>query len=210
MLPSPPSRNNFGSADLSPHGLLAFPSSSSISIIDTRSMQLLFSFPIPPPPSSVVPFVTALRWSLLPLSCHLLSSEPSSSYLLLAIGDHQGCIGLLDFRLRSVVLWFDTDSKLDAPLLKVLPFSLSTTLPLDTAFGNTTLLLNTSPAFAVIPSILAAFALSISTISCCLLFCNGFWVPVFLEFSVRGYSISMQRGVRSREFKKKEGVNLQF
>ncbi|KAK7293031.1 hypothetical protein RJT34_15892 [Clitoria ternatea] len=98
MLPSPPSRNNFGSADLSPHGLLAFPSGNSISIVNTRSMQLLF--------------VTALRWSPLPLSHHLLSSEPSSSHLLLAIGDHQGRIGLLDFRLYSAVLWFDTDSKL--------------------------------------------------------------------------------------------------
>ncbi|KAK7264903.1 hypothetical protein RJT34_32516 [Clitoria ternatea] len=112
MLPGPPSRNNFGSADLSPHGLLAFPSGSSISIVDTRSMQLLSSFPIPPPPSSAAPFVTALRWSPLPLSRHLLSSEPSSSHLLLAAGDRQGRIGLLDFRLRSAVLWFDTDSKL--------------------------------------------------------------------------------------------------
>ncbi|KHN22115.1 WD repeat-containing protein 11 [Glycine soja] len=60
MLPGPPSRNNFGSADLSPHGLMAFPSGSSISIVDTRSMQLLSSFPIPPPPSSAPPFVTAL------------------------------------------------------------------------------------------------------------------------------------------------------
>lgn len=111
MLPGPPSRNNFGSADLSPHGLMAFPSGSSISIVDTRSMQLLSSFPIPPPPSSAAPFVTALRWSPLPLSRHLLSSEPSSNHLLLAAGDRQGRIALLDFRLKSAILWFDTDSK---------------------------------------------------------------------------------------------------
>ncbi|KAG2407955.1 uncharacterized protein HKW66_Vig0027770 [Vigna angularis] len=111
MLPGPPSRNNFGSADLSLHGLLAFPSGSSITIVDTRSMQLLTSFPIPPPPSSVAPFVTALRWSPLPLSRHLLSSEPSSNHLLLAAGDRQGRIGLLDFRLKSAILWFDTGSK---------------------------------------------------------------------------------------------------
>ncbi|XP_027330478.1 WD repeat-containing protein 11 isoform X1 [Abrus precatorius] len=111
MLPGPPSRNNFGSADLSPHGLMAFPSGSSISIVDTRSMQLLTSFPIPPPPSSAAPFVTTLRWSPLPLSRHLLSSEPSSSHLLLAAGDRQGRIALLDFRLKNALLWFDTDSK---------------------------------------------------------------------------------------------------
>ncbi|XP_057416472.1 uncharacterized protein LOC130711050 isoform X2 [Lotus japonicus] len=111
MLPGPPSRNNFGSADLSPHGLLAFPSGSSISIVDTHSMQLLSSFPIPPPPSSAAPFVTALRWSPLPLSRQLLSSEPSSSHLLLAAADRQGRIALLDFRLRSAVIWFETDSK---------------------------------------------------------------------------------------------------
>ncbi|XP_061350716.1 uncharacterized protein LOC133295864 isoform X2 [Gastrolobium bilobum] len=112
MLPGPPSRNNFGSADLSSHGLLAFPSGSSISIVDTRSMQLLSSFPIPPPPSSAAPFVTALRWTPIPLNRHLLSSEPSSSHLLLAAGDRQGRIALLDFRLKSALLWFDTDSKL--------------------------------------------------------------------------------------------------
>ncbi|WJX95819.1 hypothetical protein P8452_77094 [Trifolium repens] len=111
MLPGPSTRNNFGSSDLSPHGLLAFPSGSSISIIDTRSMQLVSSFPIPPPPSSAAPFVTAIRWIPLPLNRHLLSSEPSSSHLLLAAGDRQGRIALLDFRLKSAVLWFETDSK---------------------------------------------------------------------------------------------------
>ncbi|RDY09617.1 WD repeat-containing protein 11, partial [Mucuna pruriens] len=72
---------------------------------------LLSSFPIPPPPSSAAPFVTALRWSPLPLNRHLLSSEPSSSHLLLAAADRQGRIALLDFRLKSALLWFDTDSK---------------------------------------------------------------------------------------------------
>ncbi|KAG2390784.1 uncharacterized protein HKW66_Vig0252780 [Vigna angularis] len=49
MLSCPPNRNNFGSADLSLNGLTAFPSGSSISIVDTRSMQLLTSFPHPSP-----------------------------------------------------------------------------------------------------------------------------------------------------------------
>ncbi|XP_039688685.1 WD repeat-containing protein 11 isoform X3 [Medicago truncatula] len=112
MLPGPSSRNNFGSSDLNPNGLLAFPSGSSISIVDTRSMQLLSAFPIPPPPSSAAPFVTSVRWIPLPLNRHLLSSEPSSSHLLLAAGDRQGRIALLDFRLKSAILWFETDSKL--------------------------------------------------------------------------------------------------
>ncbi|KAI4344151.1 hypothetical protein L6164_011415 [Bauhinia variegata] len=121
MLPGPSNRNNFGSADLNAHGLLAFPSGSSVSIVDTRSMQLVTSFPIPPPSSvtsstsntpSLSPFVTSVRWSPLPLSRDLLSTEPSNSHLLLAAGDRQGRIALLDFRLKSAVLWFDTDSKL--------------------------------------------------------------------------------------------------
>ncbi|KAF7806409.1 WD repeat-containing protein 11 isoform X1 [Senna tora] len=112
MLPCPPSRNNFGSADLSAHGLLAFPSGSSLSIVDTRSMQLLSSFPFPPPPTPSAPYVTSVRWTPTPLSRDLLSSEPSSSHLLLAAGDRQGRIALLDFRLKSAVLWFDTDPKL--------------------------------------------------------------------------------------------------
>ncbi|KAI5416206.1 hypothetical protein KIW84_041306 [Lathyrus oleraceus] len=111
MLPGPSSRSNFGSSDLSSHGLLAFPSGSSISIVDTRSMQLVSSFPIPPPPSSAAPFVTSIRWIPLPLNRHLLSSEPSSSHLLLAAGDRQGRIALLDFRLKAAILWFETDSK---------------------------------------------------------------------------------------------------
>ncbi|KAF7838752.1 WD repeat-containing protein 11-like isoform X1 [Senna tora] len=120
MLPGPPSRNNFGSADLSPHDLLAFPSGSSVSIVDTRSMQLISTIPMPPPSSpssssstaSLSPFVTSVRWTPLPLSRDLLSTEPSSSHLLLAAGDRQGRIALLDFRITSAVLWFETDSKL--------------------------------------------------------------------------------------------------
>ncbi|OIW19550.1 hypothetical protein TanjilG_07005 [Lupinus angustifolius] len=122
MLPGPPNRNNFGSSDLSPHGLLAFPSGSSLSIIDTRSMQLLSSFPIPPPSSatsSLSPFVTALRWTPLPLNRDLLSTEPSSSHLFLAAGDRQGRIALLDFRIKSAVIWFDTDSKLDSTIQNI-------------------------------------------------------------------------------------------
>ncbi|KAM1046662.1 hypothetical protein PS2_025881 [Malus domestica] len=116
MLPGPPSRNNFGSADLSLSGLLAFPSGSSISVLDARSMQLVVSIPMPPPTqssstsSSLSPFVTSVRWTPLPLRRDLLSTEPSSSHLLLAAGDRQGRIALLDLRLKSPVLWFDTDS----------------------------------------------------------------------------------------------------
>ncbi|PRQ46333.1 putative transcription factor WD40-like family [Rosa chinensis] len=122
MLPGPPSRNNFGSADVSPSGLLAFPAGSSISVLDTRSMQLVVSLPMPPPTqsqsssaastatSSLSPFVTSVRWTPLPLGRDLLSTEPSSSHLLLAAGDRQGRIALLDLRLKSPVLWFDSDT----------------------------------------------------------------------------------------------------
>ncbi|XP_054821637.1 uncharacterized protein LOC129320288 isoform X2 [Prosopis cineraria] len=122
MLPSPPSRSNFGSADLSAHGLIAFPSGSSLSIVDSRSMQLLSSFPMPPPSatsssssSSSLPvssIVTSVRWTPTPLSRDLLSSEPSSSHLLLAAGDCLGRIALLDFRLKTAILCFEADRKL--------------------------------------------------------------------------------------------------
>ncbi|KAG6589836.1 WD repeat-containing protein 11, partial [Cucurbita argyrosperma subsp. sororia] len=111
MLPGPPSRNNFGSADISPSGLLAFPSGSSVSIVDSRSMQLITSIPMPPPStttSSLSPFVTSVRWTPLPLRRDLLTTEPSTSHLHLAAADRQGRIALLDFRLKSPTIWFDT------------------------------------------------------------------------------------------------------
>ncbi|XP_030954602.1 WD repeat-containing protein 11-like isoform X2 [Quercus lobata] len=115
MLPGPASRNNFGSADLSPSGLLAFPASSSVAILDSRSLQLITTLPLPPPNSSnssnsLSPFVTSVRWTPLPLRRDLLTTEPSSSHLLLAAGDRQGRIALFDFRSRSPILWFETDS----------------------------------------------------------------------------------------------------
>ncbi|XP_044471425.1 WD repeat-containing protein 11 isoform X1 [Mangifera indica] len=114
MLSGPPSRNNFGSADLSSSGLLAFASGSSLSILDSRSLQLISTFPIPPPTAtnsaaSLSPFVTSVRWTPFTLRCDLLSSEPSNSHLLLAVGDRHGRIALLDFRIRSVFLWLDPD-----------------------------------------------------------------------------------------------------
>ncbi|XP_022729345.1 WD repeat-containing protein 11-like [Durio zibethinus] len=119
MLPGPPGRNNFGSADLSPSGLLAFASGSSVSVIDSRSFQLVATIPLPPPSvslsgsspsissSSLSPFVTSVRWTPLPLGRDLLSTEPSSSHLILAAGDRHGRISLLDFRLRSLILSID-------------------------------------------------------------------------------------------------------
>ncbi|XP_065850984.1 uncharacterized protein [Euphorbia lathyris] len=117
MLPGPPSRNNFGSIDISPSGLLAFASGSSISVVDSRTLQLISTIPLPPPPpspsstssSSLSPFVTSVRWTPLPLRRDLLSTEPSSSHLLLAAADRHGRIALLDFRLKSVLLWLDHD-----------------------------------------------------------------------------------------------------
>ncbi|CAN0918250.1 WD repeat-containing protein 11 [Linum grandiflorum] len=118
MLPGPPSRNNFGSVDISPSGLLAFPTGSSISVIDSSSLQHISTIPLPAPlsPSSasstsvaLSPFVTSVRWTPLPLRRDLLVTEPSSSHLILAAGDRHGRIGLVDFRHRSVLLWLDSD-----------------------------------------------------------------------------------------------------
>ncbi|KAJ8753225.1 hypothetical protein K2173_017829 [Erythroxylum novogranatense] len=118
MLPGPPSRNNFGSLDLSPNGLLAFPSGSSVTVLDSRSLQLIATVPLPPPStlssssasSSLSPFVTSVRWIPLSPSRDLLSSEPSSSHLVLAVGDRHGRIAVLDIRLKSFVLWLDHDA----------------------------------------------------------------------------------------------------
>ncbi|KAL4304588.1 hypothetical protein GQ457_10G016450 [Hibiscus cannabinus] len=120
MLPGPPSRNNFGSADLSPAGLLAFASGSSVSVVDSHSLQLVTTIPLPllspspsssPPPSnssaSLSPFVTSVRWTPLPPRRDLLSTEPCSSHLIIAAADCHGRISLLDFRNRSIVLSID-------------------------------------------------------------------------------------------------------
>ncbi|KAL6974162.1 hypothetical protein U1Q18_028345, partial [Sarracenia purpurea var. burkii] len=122
MLPGPPSGNNGGSADLSPSGLLAYAAGSSVAVIDSRSTQLISVIPLPPPPSSssssssspstsLSPFVTSVRWSPSPLRLDLLSHDPSStSHLFLAAGDRQGRIALLDLRLKSPLLFLDSDS----------------------------------------------------------------------------------------------------
>ncbi|PPR83858.1 hypothetical protein GOBAR_AA36856 [Gossypium barbadense] len=113
MLPGPPSRNNFGSADLSPSGLLAFASGSSVSVVDSNSLQLVTTVPLPsysPSSSStasLAPFVTSVRWTPLPPRRDLLATEPSSSHLILAAADRHGRISLLDFRLRSIILSID-------------------------------------------------------------------------------------------------------
>ncbi|XP_071693152.1 uncharacterized protein [Rutidosis leptorrhynchoides] len=113
MLPGPPSRNNCGSADLISTGLLAYAAGSTVPIIDTRSMQLVTVFPIPPPTptpitstiatSSLSPFVTSVRWCPTSLRINILSDDTNSthSHLLLAAGDRQGRICLLDLRHKS-------------------------------------------------------------------------------------------------------------
>ncbi|XP_024968119.1 WD repeat-containing protein 11-like [Cynara cardunculus var. scolymus] len=128
MLPGPPSRNNGGSADIVSTGLLAYAAGSTVPILDTRSMQLVSVFPIPPPAAnpgtistssstSMSPFVTSVRWCPTTLRLDLLSHDPTSSHshLLLAAGDRQGRICLLDLRLKSCPLLFlqtDLNSKL--------------------------------------------------------------------------------------------------
>ncbi|MCD7467958.1 hypothetical protein HAX54_005675 [Datura stramonium] len=110
MLPGPPSRNNGGSADISPSGLFAYASGSSVSVIETHSMQLVTTIPLPPPSSStnsLSPFITSVRWSPQPLP-HLI--DVPQHHLLLAVGDRQGRICLLDFRSKSPTIFFDTGS----------------------------------------------------------------------------------------------------
>ncbi|KAL9249032.1 WD repeat-containing protein [Drosera capensis] len=105
-LPGPPTRSNLSAADVSSAGLLAFAAASSVTVVDTRSLQLLSSLPLPPPPNaSLSAFVTAVRWAPHSLS---LSSDFLSNDLVVAAGDRHGRICLLDLRSRSVVLWFET------------------------------------------------------------------------------------------------------
>ncbi|XP_076929183.1 uncharacterized protein LOC143593436 [Bidens hawaiensis] len=120
MLPGPPSRNNGGSADLVSTGLLAYAAGSTVPILDTRSMQLISVFPIPPPTttssSSLSPFVTSVRWCPTTIRLDVLSHDPTSShsYLLLAAGDRQGRICLLDLRSKasSPSMFLETDQTL--------------------------------------------------------------------------------------------------
>ncbi|EPS68588.1 hypothetical protein M569_06178, partial [Genlisea aurea] len=110
MLPGPPSRNNGGSADISNAGLLAYASGSSVAVVDTHSMQLVSTLPLPPTSASTAsPFVTAVRWSPLSLPHHLLETDDLSPYLVIAVGDRHGRISLLDFRSKAPIMVFDTN-----------------------------------------------------------------------------------------------------
>ncbi|CAA0372150.1 unnamed protein product [Arabidopsis thaliana] len=102
ILPGPPSRSNLSAADLSPSGLLAFASGSSVSLVDSRSLQLISSVSLPSPISCAFSTVTSVRWAPVPVQRDLFSSD-----LLIAVGDHLGRIALVDFRLCSVRLWLE-------------------------------------------------------------------------------------------------------
>lgn len=126
MLPGPPSRNNGGSADLSTTGLLAYAAGSSISVVETHSMQLITTIPLPPALSSsaaastaLSPFITSLRWSPLGLPHLLFTPDTTNHHLLLAVGDRQGRICLLDFRSKSPLLFFETSSNSLSPKLGI-------------------------------------------------------------------------------------------
>ncbi|XP_060172064.1 uncharacterized protein LOC132603153 [Lycium barbarum] len=108
MLPGPPSRSNGGSSDISPAGLFAYASGSSISIVETHSMQLVTTIPLPPPSTSTTslsPFITSVKWSPQPLP-HLI--DIPQHHLILAVGDRQGRVCLLDFRSKSPTIFLDT------------------------------------------------------------------------------------------------------
>ena len=120
VLPGPPNRDNGGCADCSLPGLLAYGAGSSVVVVDPRSMQLVAVLSVPPPArsaplsSSLAPFVTAVRWAPQPLPRDLvLVDDPSTSNLLLAVGDRQGRIGVWDLhegRRSRPVLWLDLDT----------------------------------------------------------------------------------------------------
>lgn len=117
ILPSPPSRLNGGAADLSPSGLFAYAASTSVSIVDSRSMQLISVIPIPPPPySPVSSFITSVRWCPQPLRRDILAHDPSTSpsHLLLAAGDRLGGIALLDLRNKSPIYFLETPDYLNS------------------------------------------------------------------------------------------------
>ncbi|XP_010533145.1 PREDICTED: WD repeat-containing protein 11 [Tarenaya hassleriana] len=106
ILPGPPSRSNCSATDLSPSGLLAFAAGSSVSVVDSRSLQLISTVPLPSPSSAAIPFpstITSVRWSPVTFRRDI----GSSSGLFLAVGDRLGRIALVDFRLRSVLLWLE-------------------------------------------------------------------------------------------------------
>ncbi|KAF7152680.1 hypothetical protein RHSIM_Rhsim01G0066800 [Rhododendron simsii] len=113
-LPGPPSRSNGTStADLHPSNLLAYASGSTVTILDSLSLQLVTSLPLPPPShSSLSPFLTSLRWS--PQSSLYSPHNPSlsSPSPLLAAGDRQGRIALLHplINNKSPILFLDSDN----------------------------------------------------------------------------------------------------
>ncbi|VFQ77151.1 unnamed protein product [Cuscuta campestris] len=112
MLPGPPSRSNGGAADLSTTGLLAYAAGSSISVVETHSMQLITTIPLfsSAPSPAIASFITALRWSPLGLPRHLISSDTTSHHLTIAVGDRQGRICILDFRSKSPLISFEISS----------------------------------------------------------------------------------------------------
>lgn len=128
VLPGPPNRDNGGCADCSPAGLLAYGAGSSVVVADPRSMQLISVLSVPAPvrsgssapSSSLAPFVTSVRWAPHPLPRDLLIiDDPSTSNLLLAVGDRQGRIAIWDFRSRRVLQWLEFDPSSDRARLGI-------------------------------------------------------------------------------------------
>ncbi|XP_010510885.1 PREDICTED: WD repeat-containing protein 11-like isoform X1 [Camelina sativa] len=102
ILPGPPTRSNLYAADLSASGLLALASGSSVSLIESRPLQLISTVSLPSPISCAYSTITSVRWAPIPVQRNLFDSD-----LLIAVGDHLGRIALVDFRLRSIRLWIE-------------------------------------------------------------------------------------------------------
>ncbi|CAA6672652.1 unnamed protein product [Spirodela intermedia] len=103
VLPGPPNRDNGGCADCSPAGLLAYGAGSSVVVADPRSMQLISVLSVPAPVRSGSSTPSAMGAAPLPRDL-LIIDDPSTSNLLLAVGDRQGRIAIWDFRSRRVLL----------------------------------------------------------------------------------------------------------
>ncbi|PKI79594.1 hypothetical protein CRG98_000069 [Punica granatum] len=146
MLPGPPSRNNFGSLDLSSSGLLAFASGSSVSVVDSRSLQHISTLPLPPPPNGCL-----WRYDSSPeyLSCLRCDSFDSRHFCAItlrgfllsirALGDSEDEISITETQIR-------TDS---AELTR-----------LERDSSNSSTSSSSSPASAVFPTYMVRLAFS--------------------------------------------------
>ncbi|KAJ7557212.1 hypothetical protein O6H91_05G117000 [Diphasiastrum complanatum] len=104
VMAGPAGKENGGCCHCSSHGLLAYGASSSVVIVDVRSMQLVSTLPMPAvrgAPLLPAPYVTAVQWIPEGFSRDL-TQESATNHLRLAAGDRQGRVAVLDIGLGEV------------------------------------------------------------------------------------------------------------